>query len=54
MLFLFTGFARDLLKIASSGSANADAVLAICKQFARNGVDSNGIQGTPHKGVSCF
>ena len=54
MLFLFTGFARDLLKIASSGSANADGVLAICKQFARNGVDSNGIQGTPHKGVSCF
>ena len=28
--------------------------LVICKRFARNGADSNGIQGTPHKGVSCF
>ena len=47
MLFLFTGFARDLLKIASSGSANADGVLAIFKQFARNGALSNGPAGNP-------
>ena len=50
----FSGFTAVLEEIASSGGVNADAVLAICKRFARNGADSNGIQETPHKGVSCF
>ena len=50
----FSGFTAVLEEIASSGGVNADAVFAICKQFARNGADSNGIQETPHKGVSCF
>ena len=50
----FRQFARDFLEIASSGSGNAVPVLGICKQFDRNGALSNGFQGTPHKGVSCF
>ena len=45
----FSRFAADLLKITNSGSANDDPVLGICKQFARNGANSNGIQGTPYK-----
>ena len=50
----FSRFTRDLPEIASSGSVNAAPVLEVCKQFARNGALSNGFQGTPHKGVSCF
>ena len=54
MLFLFWGFVRDFLEIANSGSVNGDAGLGFCKRFARNGATSNGIQGTPHKGVLVF
>ena len=43
----FGQFKADLLEIASSGSANAVPVLAICKQFARNGALSNGDSGNP-------
>ena len=43
----FSRFTAVLLEIASSGSANADPVLAICKGFARNGALSNGISGNP-------
>ena len=50
----FSRFTEDLLEIANSRSANADPGLGICKGFPRNGADSNGFQGTPHKGVSCF
>ena len=39
-------FGRDLQEIASSDSVNAVPVLAVCKQFARNGALSNGFQGT--------
>ena len=50
----FSQFGRDLLEVASSGGRNADPVLGFCNGFARNGSLSNGIQETPHKGVSCF
>ena len=43
----FRWFGRDLQEIASSGSANADPVLGVCKQFARNGALSNGRAGNP-------
>ena len=43
----FTGFAADLLEIASSGSGNAVPVLGICNGFARNGALSNGDSGNP-------
>ena len=42
----FSRFTRDLPEIANSRSANADPVLVVCKQFARNGALSNEIQGT--------
>ena len=50
----FSQFKAVLLEIASSGSGNADPVLAICKQFARNGALSNGNSGNPHRRVSWF
>ena len=50
----FSRFTAVLEEIANSRSANAEAGLGICKSFARNGTLSNGFQGTPHKGVSCF
>ena len=50
----FGQFTAVLLEIASSGSVNAGDVLVVCNGFARNASLSNGFQGTPHKGVSCF
>ena len=44
---VFGEFKADLLKIANSGSENADSVLEICKSFSRNGILSNGRAGNP-------
>ena len=54
MLILFQPVTRGLQEIASSGSGNADPVLGVCKQFARNGALSNGFQGTPIEGFPAF
>ena len=43
----FGQFTAVLQEIASYGSANADPVFGICKQFARNGALSNGNSGNP-------
>ena len=43
----FKLFAADLQEIASSGSRNADPVLAVCNGFARNAALSNGNSGNP-------
>ena len=43
----FSRFVADLLKIAISGSVNADPVLVFCNGFARNGALSNGNTGNP-------
>ena len=43
----FSRFTADLLESASSGSANAVAVLGFYKSFARNGALSNGDSGNP-------
>ena len=53
-LCCFGKFTADLLEIANAGSGNGDGDLGFCNGFARNAALSNGIQGTPHKGVSCF
>ena len=45
----FTGFAKDLLKIANAGSVNAVHVLVVCNEFERNSALSNGFQETPYK-----